>query len=118
MKKSFLFILSMLFSFCTIAQTTHKRIAPPIVKPVTYGDLILTAPSGKMGYIVATDSSGNEEWSVRIYKVHYDVFIEKDVQNTYINDIELRGDNLLIRDEDNRHYILDLKTRNVTSLTD
>jgi hypothetical protein len=118
MKKLFLAAILILLSLYTIAQTAHKRIAPPIVARVAYDGLLLTAPSNKMGYIVATDSAGNEVWNVRIYKVHYDVFLERDVQAVYISHIELRKDALLILNEDDRHYILDLKTRNVTSLTD
>jgi len=117
MKKGFLLVLSMLFSFCLFAQTAHKIVTPAKVRPVVYGQLTLTAPTNKMGYIVAYDSAGNEAWNVRIYKVHYNVFIEKDVQGVYINSIQLRKDNLLIRNDTDEDYLLDLKTLAVTKLS-
>jgi hypothetical protein len=117
MKKLFLVALSILFSFCSIAQSAQKRAEPAKVKPVVYGQLTLTAPTNKMGYIVAYDSSGKEAWNIRIYKVHYNVFIEKDVQGVYINNIQLRKDNLLIRNDTDEDYLLDLKTLSVAKLS-
>jgi hypothetical protein len=117
MKKGFLVALSILFSLYSIAQTAQKRVEPAKVKPVVYGQLTLTAPTNKMGYIVAYDSTGKEAWNVRIYKVHYNVFLEKDVQGVYINNIQLRKDNLLIRNDIDEDYLLDLKTLGVTKLS-
>ena|SRR6202008_3274690 len=117
MKKISLVTLSILFSFCSIAQATQKRTEPAKVRPVVYGQLTLTAPANKMGYIVAYDSSGAEAWNVRIYKVHYNPLIEKDVQGVYINNIQLRKDNLFIRNDIDEDYLLDLKTLVVTKLS-
>jgi hypothetical protein len=117
MKKASLLIALMLFSFCTIAQLAHKGIGPVEVRPVVYGQLTLTAPTNKMGYIIAYDSTGKEAWNIRIYKVHHDVFLENDVQGVYINSIQLRGNNLLIRNDIDEDYLLDLKTLAVTKIS-
>jgi hypothetical protein len=117
MKKAFLIIIGTLLSFCTIAQLAHKKIGPVEVQPVVYGQLTLTAPTNKMGYIIAYDSAGREAWNVRIYKVHHDVFLENDVQGVYINNIQLRGNNLLIRNDVDEDYLLDLKTLIVTKIS-
>jgi hypothetical protein len=116
MRKVYLSVLLILSSFCVVAQSA-KRALPNPVRPVVYGGLTLTAPTNKMGYIVAYDSTGKEAWNVRIYKVHYDVFLEKDVQGVYINNIQLRKDNLLIRNDIDEDYLLDLKTLGVTKLS-
>ncbi len=119
MRKVFLVASLILFSLCAISQNRgYKRVAPKEVTPVLYGQLKLTAPTNQMGYIVAFDTTAGEVvWKVRIYKVHYDVFLEKDAQDVYINDIELRNDNLLIRDDTDQHYLLNLKTLAVAKLS-
>ena len=117
MKKLFLVASSMMLLFYSTAQTAQKRVDPETVRPVMYGQVTLTAPASKMGYIVAYDSSGNELWNVRIYKVQYNVFLEKDVQGVYINNIQLRKDNLWIRNDIDEDYILNLKTLVVTKLS-
>lgn len=54
----------------------------------------------------------------RIYRVRYNPFKERDVQDVWIADMFIAGDTLWIRDELNRIYSMTMKTFSVTQRKD
>ncbi|MEY2575598.1 MAG: hypothetical protein QOF80_1085 [Verrucomicrobiota bacterium] len=68
-----------------------------------------------MGFVIATDvSTWKELWRQRIYHVHMKPLLEKDVQWVFITSLTLRDGKLLITNERDEHFTLDLTTRKVT----
>ncbi len=100
-----------------------KRIAPEDVHPITLdGVRYEVLHWGKRrgldqngGYIVAIDSNGKELWVSKVYSIDYDSRLENDVQDVFIQSMELSEDKrfLNIVDEDNRLYKFDLITHKV-----
>jgi hypothetical protein len=119
--------LPVLFICITMAVSDNafaKRPAPAPVIPVRYRGMIYSAPpftkesSGKPlqrgGYIEAHDAkSGKLLWRVRIYKTRYNPLLETDVQDVFITKLFLEDDTLIVADEKNRTFHLDLRTRHV-----
>lgn len=101
-----------------------KRVAAPVVAPVTLHGVRYEAPAGTRGYgddqeggyIVARDArSGRELWRLRIYVTDYTPGLEEDVQDVYIRSLRAgrHGRTLDIVDERGRRYTLELATRTV-----
>ena len=101
-----------------------KRTAPPKVSPVLIGGVRYEAlhwgRSRELGqnggYIAAFDPGTNRElWTLKVYDVAYDDKMEEDVQDVFIKKMKAEGENLAITDEDGHHYLVDPRTRTVTS---
>ena len=101
-----------------------KRTGPKDVSPVTFNGVRYEALLwGKTrgleqngGYIVAKDvATGKELWLAKIYSITYDTDLETDVQDVFIQSINLSDDkkSLNITDERGRRFIFDLNTRKV-----
>ena len=99
-----------------------KRGAPAGVLPVKVGNIEYSAPHRngthkQMGSIEARDpKSGKIIWSRQIYAVKYDLELEGDVQDIFIKSIAVQGNNLIITNERNSEYQLNLKTLHVKVL--
>ena len=101
--------------FVLAAPVLAKRGAPPLVPPVTVGTVEYSAPSGRMGFVVATDTRSHQElWRERIYFVVINPFLERDVQDVFINSLVVEGNSLLITNERGARFVLNLATRKVT----
>jgi hypothetical protein len=73
-----------------------------------------SAPHEQMGFVVATDLSTHKKlWRVRIYTVHIDPALERDVQDVFITSLSFERGGLVITNESGDRYILDLATRKV-----
>jgi len=102
-----------------ILVTEAKRGAPAEVLPVTVGNIKYSAPhrngtQKQMGFIEARDlKSGKLIWSRQIYAVKYDPDLEGDVQDVFIKSITVEGNNLIITNERNSKYQLDLNSLEV-----
>ena len=107
-------------------QKSFKREGPAEVAPVRLGSVMFSvvhwglsrglAQNG--GYIAATDiASGRELWLLKVYDVPYDARRERDVQDTFIIELKLdsTGSMLLIKDELERVFVVDPRTRTVRS---
>jgi len=107
----FVLVLALLFS----ANVQGKRPRPKPVTPVKGAEVTYSADgTGREAFVVATDtSSGKELWRVRIFKVHIKFWIEEDNQWIYITNLKLSGNTLLVRDERDRCYQLELNTKKV-----
>ena len=99
-----------------------KRGVPAEVLPVTVGNIEYSAPHRngthkQMGFIEARDSrSGKLIWSRQIYAVKYDPDLEGDVQDVFIKRITVEGNYLIITNERNSKYQLDLHSLEVKVL--
>lgn len=99
------------------ALANAKRVSPPEVKGVRVGDVEYTAPSGHMGYVDAVDSkTGRVMWSRQIYVVIKDPELEGDVQDVFINSLAREGDKLIITNEWDAKFEMDLATLEVKTL--
>ena len=111
------------FLICSLLMATllaeAKRGAPAGVLPVKVGNIEYSAPhrngtQKQMGFIEARDSrSGKLIWSRQIYAVKYDPDLEGDVQDVFIKRITVEGSNLIITNERNSKYQLDLNNLEV-----
>jgi hypothetical protein len=96
-----------------------KRGAPMEVLPVKVGNIEYSAPHRngthkQMGFIEARDlKSGKLIWSRQIYAMKYDPDLEGDVQDVFIKSITVEGNNLIITNERNSKYQLDLNSLKV-----
>ena len=110
-----------LISFLLLATllTEAKRGAPAEALPVTVGNIEYSAPHRngthrKMGLLEARDlKSGKLIWSRQIYAVKYDPDLEGDVQDVFIKSITAEGNHLIINNERNSKYQLDLNSLEV-----
>jgi hypothetical protein len=59
------------------------------------------------------EETGKILWDVVIYTVKIDPSLEQDVQWVLITGLAVRDNTLLVTNEKNEQYILDLKTRKV-----
>ena len=116
MIKKFSLISSLLLA-TLVAEA--KRGAPMEVLPVKVGNIEYSAPHRngthkQMGFIEARDlKSGKLIWSRQIYAVKYDPDLEGDVQDVFIKSITVDGNNLIIINERNSKYQLDLNSLKV-----
>ncbi len=117
MIKKFYLISSFLLLATLLAEA--KRGAPAEVLPVTVGNIKYSAPHRngthkQMGFIEARDlKSGKLIWSRQIYAVKYDPDLEGDVQDVFIKSITVEGNHLIITNERNSKYQLDLNSLEV-----
>ena len=116
MIKKFLLISSLLL---TTLLAEAKRGAPAEVLPLTEGNIEYSAPHRnhthkQMGFIEARDlKSGKLIWSRQIYIVKYDPDLVGDVQDVFIKSITVESNNLIITNERNSKYQLDLDSLEV-----
>ena len=119
MIKKFYLISSLLLA-TLLAEA--KRGAPAEVLPVTVGNIEYSAPHRngthkQMGFIEArAPQSGELIWSRQIYTVKYDPDLEGDIQDVFIKSITVEGNCLIITNERNSKYQLDLNSLEVKVL--
>ena len=108
-----------------LGMPVGKRVSPEDVAPVTsdgvrYEALHWGRERGleqNGGYIVAIDStSGKELWLAKIYTIEYKPKLETDVQDVFIQSIELSDDKKFLKviDENHREFMLNLSNQKVT----
>ena len=110
-------LLALCLVLASIVTTSAKRAAPRAVAPVVADGIRYAAPVEAMGFVVAaTPDTGKELWRVRIYEVRIDPNLERDVQDVFITSLSVRSDSLIIENERNERFSLDLSTHKVTRL--
>ena len=105
----------LLWIFGTIS-TSAKRVPPKDVPPVVVNGTRYSANGdGKDSYVVATDvTSGKELWRVKVFHTRIEFWRgEEDNQWVFISDLKFADNSLLVRDEKNRCYSIDLNTKHV-----
>jgi hypothetical protein len=96
-----------------------KRARAAKVEPVIYDGVRYVAPNdnGRRGYIQAWDTKTNKLlWELTIYRNFINPFLEEDVQWVFIKKLSLADGKLIVVDERQRAYSIDLKTRAVKKL--
>jgi hypothetical protein len=99
-----------------------KRTAPKEVAPVVYDGIRYSAPhwvmaNGKRiagGYIEAFNAKTNKKlWRIKVYEIRNSPELEKDVQNVFITSMVIEKNQLVVVNERDERYEIDLKTRKV-----
>ena len=110
MMTKYLFIIcACLLTNVAIAQISLKRLAPKEVKSVILNNIKYTAPTDKMGFIVAKNAQTDSVlWQKRIYKIDYNNNLEIDVQDDFIDSLQIRSDSLIIHTEHKKRFSLKL----------
>jgi hypothetical protein len=101
--------------FGSAESASAKRSAPKPVAPVVYGGITYSAPNhGRSGnYVVASDSTGKEQFRIKVFDTPIDRKLEEDVQWVFITELKLAGRSLIVKDEKSRCYTVDLETKTV-----
>jgi hypothetical protein len=116
LKKLLQFELILLLLFITSTNVFAKRMPPPEVSPVIYHGVIYSAKYSTGGVIEAKDAKSKKQlWTKQIYHIHYISDLETDIQDVYIKAMKIKNGNLLITDEKDVQYLLNLKTRKVNN---
>ena len=58
-------------------------------------------------------TSGKLLWHVQVYEIKYDEKLEKDVQDNFINALQIKDGNLFVETEHGDKFIVNLKTHEV-----
>ena len=108
-------ILVVVMSLLLAPAVIAKRAPPADVKPALSKGVEDRAPQDKMGFVEAWDkAAGKMLWEKRVYEVQIDPALERDVQHVFITKLEVDAGKLLVSNERNEHYTVDLKTQAVT----
>ena len=121
MKNKLVITVMLAALFLTATSTVlAKRALPNDVKPITVGQIEYRVPmstvAGEMGYVEAWDTSKEHDrllWRRQIYAIKYDLNLERDVQDVFITSMKLKGNTMLITNESDSKYELDLETLEV-----
>lgn len=107
------------------SKTSAKRVGPPRVNSVIIGDVRYKAIhwgrergfGQNGGYIAAVDVKTNKElWTLKVYNVDYEGGKEEDALDVFIASMKADDGKLIIRDEDDCRYSVDVTTRTVKRL--
>ena len=111
--KSVLLVVAMLVLLAPAAFA--KRGEPAEVKPVVHEGIEYRAPHEKMGVVEAWDkATGKILWEKKVYTVAIDTNLEEDVQHVFITKLEIDAGKLIVTNEKDARYSIDLKTQKVT----
>src|SRR6266542_1226232 len=98
-----------------------RRIAPQPVPPVIYAGVRYEAPhflnpcGQNGGCVVAYDNdTGEQLWFLEVYCTHYDPGWETDVQDVFITSMAITDGQLMVTNERNLHFTIDVVTRQVS----
>jgi len=111
--------LALLAWFALPLAGLAKRIPAPAVEPIVYQGVRYTVPNdkGTKGYVVASDAgTGQQLWKKTIFRKWICPCLEHDVQWVFIKRMGLNAGRLILVDERDRRYSLDLRTRSVKRL--
>lgn len=128
MKKLILVLMiAIAFSFIFCNITEAERLAPKKVELVVYNDIKYT--SDKMNYVEAWDAqTGKKFWELKVYDVIYDqvhnvtgrdgqvyrrLKSEKDFQEVWINSLRIEDGKLIVTNERNEEYEVNLETKEI-----
>src|ERR1700677_1170478 len=118
MRTSIFTALIATFLLPSIAQA--KRMEPAKVHPVEYDGIRYTAPNddGRRGYIQAVDvKTGKTLYEIVVFKNTIDPAMEEDVQWVFIKSLKIEKGVLIVTDERDHVYAVDLKTRAVKAIS-
>jgi hypothetical protein len=114
MKYIYIFILSSIVQFSIHA----KRIAPKKVESISYKNIEYSVNHSDIGSILIIDKNSNTTRNIKIYNIEYDKDLEKDVQDIFIKNLKISNNYLLITNESNKVFRMDLSTYQITQVSD
>jgi hypothetical protein len=101
---------------CLTQCTDAIRVEPAAVAPVRKDGVEFRANHARMGTVEAWDFKAERKlWDVQVYKVLVEPWREGDLQFVYIKRLALDGDTLVVANEKDHVFRLDLNTHLVTS---
>jgi len=113
-KKIVILIAALCFSFSCFNVIEAARLIPKEVKPVIYNGTKYIA--NRFSYVEAWDvKSGKKLWEKKVYTVIIDPMVEEDVQWVFISSLSIEDGKLLVVNERNYKYKIDLNTGKVIS---
>jgi len=108
--------LSLILAAMIASDAWAKRAGPKTVAPVVHDGVKYAAPNsnGREGRVEArSEKTGEKLWDVVVYTVKIDPNLEEDVQWVFITGLAIRNNTLLVTNEKNEQFTLDLKTRKI-----
>lgn len=116
MKNIYSVLLLALGSVMIMGKTVQaKRLPPKDVPPVIHEGIRYTARYA--GLVEAfNDKTGEKLWDVKVYGTPINPELEEDVQFVYIRSLQLFGTQLLVSDERQGHFVVDIRSRQVSKL--
>jgi hypothetical protein len=102
--KILFFLLFLAFSACFA-----KRAVPSPVPPIVKDGIQYVANECGMGCVKAIELKTKKElWKVTLYKIEFIKGLEEDVQWVFIKEMKLSGDKLIVTNERNDRYEINL----------
>ena len=118
MKRNILLYFCLMIIFSFSSSTFAERLAPKPVEPVISDGIEYRAPQFYMGCVEAWDSQNNQMlWRKKIYYIKYDERLEADVQDVFIEKLEIIGSRLIITNEKGHQYELNINTRQIRPIS-
>src|SRR4051794_33333690 len=106
--------LCLILTVVIVRDSSAKRVAPKPVSPVIHNGVKYVAgnENGFEARIEAwNQKTGEKLWDVVIYTIKPKPDLEEDVQWVFITRMEIRDNALLVINEKNRQFTIDLKSR-------
>ncbi len=101
-----------MFGMFSASMAYADRADPKEVTPVVSGAIEYRAPQDQMGCVEAWQGK-DLVWRRQIYVVKYFIPLERDVQDEFITTIELKNNTLIVKNERDSEYHLDLTSLEV-----
>jgi hypothetical protein len=104
-----------------VSEAWAKRTSPKPVTPVIQNGVKYVAPnlSGRQGVVEARDEKTDKKlWDVVVYSVRLDRNLEEDVQWVFVTRLAVHDNNLVVTNEKNESFAVDLRTKKVQKLKD
>jgi hypothetical protein len=93
-----------------------KRLEPKKVNSVLHNGKEYSINHSKIGTILVRDKDSKKEKIVTVYTIDYDPNLEKDVQDVFIKSILIYNNYLLIQNESDSIYKMDLETNEIMKI--
>jgi hypothetical protein len=109
-------VLSLIVAGAFASEAWAKRMPPKPVTPLVQDGVKYVAllDNGRQGIIEAQDEkTGKKLWDLVVYTVKIDPNLEEDVQWVFITTLAARDHALLVTNEKNQQYTVDLKTKKI-----
>jgi len=115
MKKILLAIIFLAVSSGLFVEA--KRTPPPVVQPIVYSGVQYVAPYGVIWYIEAYNTTPQEKlWWMKVYTIKYIPGLETDIQDVFITKLAIRDGKLIVSNEDDNQYTINLETKKVEKI--
>jgi len=125
MKKANIILIIVLFYFfasSNLVKATRiydEKLLPENIAIIDNGikyipNSYYDSTKGRTFYIEAWDiMSGKKLWEQKIYEIKYNLSLEQDVQDVFITSLRIEKGKLIIKNEKDEEYTLDLNTKEV-----